>query len=314
MKRKTPPGRAPGWHPVPVLAGTLCLLASAIGLSAVSGFAEEPVAAAPGVVRVLATSYPVYVHTLNVLQDVKGVTVTCLTPPGAGCLHDYQLTPADATRIAGADVVVANGAGMESFMDEARRQAPKAKVVTASDGVALITDASGCPNPHVWLSLTNAARQVRAIAAGLAEADPARAVAYRANAEAYAARLEALGRTFAEGLKAISGREIVTFHEAFPYLAEDLGLKVAAVIEREPGAEPSARELAETIRLIRARKIKAIFVEPQYPTDVALTIARETGVKVLVLDPAVTGPANDPDAFVAIMKRNLDVLSEALKP
>jgi zinc transport system substrate-binding protein len=279
------------------------------------GYAGQTAEPAPKVLHVLATCYPVYVHALNVIEGVKGVELTSLTPPSAGCLHDYQLTPSDAARFSRSDLIVANGAGMEPFMDELRVRAPKAKVVTASEGLALIKEAgSGHPNPHVWLSLARAASQVRAIAAGLAESDPSHADAYRANAERYAARLESLRVAYADRLKGTAGQEIVTFHEAFPYLADELGLIVAAVIEREPGSAPSARELAQTIRMIRERKIRAVFVEPQYPADVAHAIARETGVKVLELDPGVTGPADDADSYVNIVKKNLEVLCEALQP
>ena len=84
------------------------------------------------------------------------------------------------------------------------------------------------------------------------------------------------------------------------------------VIEREPGSEPSSRELAETIETIKGKKVKALFAEPQYPAKAAETIARETGLKVYTLDPAVTGP-DDPDAYIEIMDKNLKVLQQALK-
>ena len=91
---------------------------------------------------------------------------------------------------------------------------------------------------------------------------------------------------------------------------------MAAVIEREPGAEPSAGELARTIRLVRTGGIKAIFAEPQYPAGSARIIERETGVAVRTLDPVVTGP-RDPararDAYLEAMRQNLKVLVAALR-
>jgi zinc transport system substrate-binding protein len=82
------------------------------------------------------------------------------------------------------------------------------------------------------------------------------------------------------------------------------------VVEREPGSEPSARELGNTVDLVRKAGIKTLFSEPQYPATAADTIARETGAKIYMLDPAVTGP-NAPDAYINIMENNLEVLKTA---
>jgi len=264
----------------------------------------------PGL-KVVASFYPLYIATLNVACGVPGVDVANMTPSFAGCLHDYSLTPDDRATLAGADVFVVNGAGMENFLDKAVRQAPRMKVITSSDGVDFIRR-DGEPNPHIWLSVTRHIRQVRNIADGLAKADPPHAEAYRRNADAYAVKLRKMKEEIEAGLKDVPLRDIVTFHEAFPYFAEEFGLRVAAVIERDPGDDPSAREMAETIGVVRRLGIKAIFTEPQYPAKAAETIARETGARVCLLDPAVTGPA-DRDAFLDIMRRNLATLRKALK-
>ena len=110
------------------------------------------------------------------------------------------------------------------------------------------------------------------------------------------------------GLKDLKTRDIVTFHEAFPYFAEEFGLHIVATIARDPGSEPSARELAGTIQAVRRAGVKALFAEPQYSPRVA----RETGATVYVLDPAVTGPAS-PNAYIDILEKNLVELQKALK-
>lgn len=257
--------------------------------------------------RVVTSFYPMYVATLNLVAGVEGVEVVNLTQPFTGCLHDVQLTPAEMVKLSGADALVINGAGMESFMDKALEVVAKERVIEASDGVELLDD-----NAHVWLSVSLHLKQVENIAAGLERLDPAHAAGYRANAAAYTAKLEALRDRMREGLRDLSRRDIVTFHEAFPYFAKEFNLKIAAVIEREPGAEPSATELAETIDLVRASGVKALFAEPQYPARAAESIARESGARVYTLDPAVTGPM-DADAYIRIMDANLRVLEEALK-
>lgn len=282
----------------------LCL--SILFLATQAGYAaERPL-------KILASFYPMYVMTLNVAGQIPGVSVECLAPPVTGCLHDYQLTPADLKKLAGAGLFVANGAGMETFIEKAVAQSPKLKIIDASEGVRL----TGNGNPHVWVSIGGAIAQTRNIAQGLAKADPAHADAYRANAAEYIARLEALRKEMHAALDGLKRREIVTFHEAFPYFASEFNLKIVSVIEREPGSEPSAGELADTIRQIRQNNVKAIFAEPQYPRKSAAVIERETGIPVSILDPAVTGP-RDPakarDSYLAAMRQNLEALRKALR-
>ena len=206
-----------------------------------------------------------------------------------------------------ADVLIVNGGGLEAFLDKARRQAPRAKVIEASAGIELLNG-----NPHVWVSPELAARQAETIGAELARFDPKNGDLYRHNATAYAARLRALAEKMRAGLKEITSRDIITLHEAFPYFAREFGFTIAAVVEREPGAEPSARELADTIALVRQKKVRALFVEPQYPARNAEVIARATGAQIAVLDPAVTGPV-EADAYIKIMEKNLAELQRVLK-
>ena len=261
--------------------------------------------------RVVTSFYPVYVAVLNVTAGIPGVEVSNLASPHVGCLHDYQLTAGDVRRLADADLLLVNGAGMEPFLGKVAQQSPKVRVVEVSEGIPLLDD-----NPHVWVSFEGARRQTDNIAAALAAADPERADAFRANAAAYNAALTALEEKMRAALAPYAGTPIVTFHEAFPYFARDFDLDLAGEIEREPGAEPSARELADTVKLVRERKVKALFAEPQFPDQSAQVVARETGVRVYSLDPVVTGPS-DPEeargAYLRAMEKNLEVLQEALR-
>ncbi|HPY04154.1 MAG TPA: metal ABC transporter substrate-binding protein, partial [Spirochaetota bacterium] len=133
---------------------------------------------------------------------------------------------------------------------------------------------------------------------------------YKKNAEEYITEIKSLQKEMHSALAKYKGRKIVTFHEAFPYFAREFSFEIASVIEREPGSEPSAKELAETVKIIRNSKVRSIFAEPQYPKSAAETIAKETGVNLFVLDPAATGP-DDIKAYINIMKQNLAVLKKA---
>lgn len=278
----------------------------AYGMVAAWGCARAAESGSGLPLRVVTSFYPMYIHALNITHGVPGVELANLTPQVTGCLHDYQLTPADLIRLTRADVLVVNGAGMESFLDRVARQVPKVRVLYASEGISLLGG-----NPHVWVSPSLAMRQVRTIAAGLATLDPGHAAAYGANAEAYGKRLEALRERMCQGVKDLKSRNIITLHEAFPYFADEFSLRIVGVVEREPGSEPGARELAGTIRLVRERSVKALFAEPQYPRSSADVIAAETGAKVYMLDPGVAGPM-EADAYIKTMEKNLQVLKEAL--
>jgi len=274
------------------------------GIPALPARAEEPL-------RVVTSFYPVYVAALNVTAGVPGVEVHNLTSPHIGCLHDYQLTAGDVRQLADADLLLANGAGMETFLGKVKEQSPSLRVVEASEGIPLMDG-----NPHVWVSFEGVSRQVDTIAEALARTAPEKADAFRANAAAYKAALAALDEKMRSSLAPYAGTPIVTFHEAFPYFARDYKLDLVGVIAREPGTEPSARELADTIALVRERKVKALFAEPQFPDKSAQVISRETGVKVHELDPVVTGPSEPSEArgaFLRAMGKNLGVLQEALR-
>lgn len=263
-----------------------------------------------GGLKIVTSFYPIYLATLNVAGDIPGVTVINMTKPLTGCLHDYQMTPEDLVTLEKADIFVVNGAGMESFLTKAVQQAPRLKLIQASEGIPLLA-AAGIVNPHIWVSVTLHMQQVENITAGLARLDPDHTDMYRKNAARYNAKLNALRTTMRTRLQNVGTRDIITFHEAFPYFAQEFGLNVVAVIEREPGSEPNARELARAITLVKKTGCKAIFAEPQYSAKAADTIARETGATVYRLDPVVTGPMA-PDAYLAIMQTNLKTLEQAL--
>ena len=287
------------------LGGQAMLSSSAAGAEAAPGKCPQTV--------VVTSFYPIYIMALNAVKGVPGVSVQNLTLPSAGCLHDYTLTVGDMKKLANAALLITNGAGMESFVERVATQYPKLRVVPLARGIPLIRGNRGAPvNPHVWVSVSNAITEVNNLGEAMEAFDPVHAPLYRANASRYVAKLDALRTRMRAALSPYRGRKIITFHEAFPYFAQEFGLEIAAVVEREPGSQPSAQELAHTIDLIKKQGIHVIFSEPQYPASAAATIAHETGARVYMLDPAVTGP-DDPDAYLRIMDANLAVLTKALR-
>ena len=265
--------------------------------------------------RIVTSFYPMYVATINITDGVDGVEVHNMTKPQTGCLHDYQLMTEDMKTLEQADAFVINGAGMEDFLDKVTSQQKKLKLIDASRGIELIHDEEEGDNPHVWLSVTDEIQQVRNIADQLKEADPAHADDYEKNAVSYIEKLTALKTEMHAALDGVPHKDIVTFHEAFPYFAKEFHLNIIGVVEREPGTEPTPTELQETIKQVNALPTKVLFTEPQYSPAAAETIARETGAKIYTLDPVVTGEATPAakDAYIDTMKKNMKVLQEALQ-
>ena len=274
---------------------------------------------------IVTSFYPIYIFALNLTDGLEGVEVRNLTAPDTGCLHDYQLQTGDMKKLAAADAFLINGAGMESYLAGVMEAFPELKSVDASQGIELICsdeqehghghdhDHSDV-NAHVWLDAENAQIMVRNLAEGLMEACPEQAEAIAANRDAYLARLEALDGEITAALADLPRRDMVTFHEAFPYFARAYGLNVAAVVNREPSDSLSPAKLAELVKLVRSLGVPPLFVEPQYEDMAAQTLARETGAAVFTLDPAVTGPEeNVPLTYYEdVMRANVQVLITAL--
>ena len=293
----------------------LVLSLALVGCGGTDKAAEKPADKQPAQpFRIVTSFYPMYVATINITQGVDGVEVHNMTKPQTGCLHDYQLMTEDMKTLENADAFVINGAGMEDFMDKVTEQQKNLKVIDASRGIKLIHDEEG-DNPHVWLSVTDAIQQVRNIADQLKEADPAHADAYEKNAAAYIEKLTSLKTEMHAALDNVPHKDIVTFHEAFPYFAEEFHLNIIGVVEREPGTEPTPTELQETIEQVKGLSAKVLFPEPQYSPAAAETIARETGAKIYTLDPVVTGEATPAakDAYLDTMRKNMNTLKEALQ-
>ena len=290
------------------LLASLCLLLTGCGSTNTAGGGKD------GSFHIVTSFYPMYVATINITQGVDGVTVTNMTKPQTGCLHDYQLMTEDMKTLEKADAFVINGAGMESFLDKVIEQRKNLKIIDASKGIELLKDDDE-ENPHVWLSVTDAILQVKNIAEQLKAADPKHADAYEKNAAAYIKKLEALKAEMHAELDTVPNKDIVTFHEAFPYFAKEFGLNIISVVEREPGTEPTPAELQATIEQVKKLPVKVLFTEPQYSPSAAETIARETGAKIYTLDPVVTGEANEQalNAYIDTMKKNMETLKTALQ-
>lgn len=282
---------------------------------ALAGWAASE-AATPAKVRVLASFFPAYCLAAKVTEGV--LDVENLTSGGGG-LHDYQLTPAEVRKIASADVIVINGLGLESWMEQALARSSKAsvRVVRLSDGlenelIPLSDRASGQFNPHLWLDPLLAARSVRNIALVLEQADPGNTQRYAENAAHYVNRLASLTETIATRLQAVTNTAFITYHNAFPYFARRFHLRIATVVEPIAEVTPSPKYLTDLFQTIRTTHAKALFTEPGENNRLARMIARDAHIQLAELDPLEFGRL-DPNAYEHALLKNVEILTGTLR-
>ncbi|MCX6357353.1 MAG: metal ABC transporter substrate-binding protein [Candidatus Aureabacteria bacterium] len=169
------------------------------------------------------------------------------------------------------------------------------------------------PNPHLFASPRMATMIAAKIAGDLGMIDPAGAGTYSKNAAAYAVEMNRLTDDLAKLGKALKNNRIVTQHGVFDYLARDMGLEIVAVIQAHAGQEPSAAEMLKIVKTITQKKAGALFIEPQYPSRIGQTIAKEAGIPVAILDPVATGPADAGNGYYeTVMRWNMETLKKTL--
>ena len=275
--------------------------------------------------KIVVSFFPMEQFARNIVGNVQDVKIKTLLPPGQGCPHDYYLTLKDMNTAAWGNVFIINGLGLEEFSEKTIKTVNEdIEFIDSSEGIEPIVDNEHEKsvghahhhrvNPHLFSSPRQAAMQVRTIVRRLSETDTINAEIYRANGEAFAGLLDSLADSFREIVANADNRKIVTVHNVFDYLAQDTGLEIIAVLDSEPGQEPSAGKLLELIDVVKAEKPAAILIEPQYSAKAAEAISKETGVPLFTLDPVASGPVDAPmNYYVDVMKKNLETLRQALK-
>jgi ABC-type Zn uptake system ZnuABC Zn-binding protein ZnuA len=232
--------------------------------------------------KVVATTTVLADFVRNVGGEI--VAVESIVPKG-GEVHTFDPTPGDIAKVADADLIVMNGLGLDEWLADLATDAgaagkPVVELAEDLEGVSYLAGEE--VNPHLWLNVAYAQKYVAKLTDALKAADPADAGTYDANAAAYQQRLSELDAWAKQQIESVpaENRKIVSFHEAFPYLADAYGLEIVGVAVEAPGQDPSAGEIAALIDAIREARVKAIFSEAQFPSDLVDRIAAETGVTV----------------------------------
>jgi ABC-type Zn uptake system ZnuABC Zn-binding protein ZnuA len=260
------------------------------------------------ILNIVATTTQVADFATNVGGD--RVRVTSLLKPNLDA-HDYEPSPADVEAIARADLVLENGAGLETWLrDTITNSGFRGPVVDTSQGVRLRM-VGGQPDPHIWQSPRNAEVMVANIDRALAAADPADAAVFQANLAAYTKQLQVLDAEVQRQIDSLANNKLVTNHDAFGYYIDRYGLQfVGSVIPSfDSSAELSGRDIRDLVAKIKATGVKAVFSETSLPPRTAETIAGEAGVKVVEGEDALygdsLGPAgSDGDIYLKMIRHN----------
>ena len=306
-----------------------------LSLCPVSGLAEEA-----GKIRVVTTIFPIYDWVREIAGDTGNTEITLLLDSGVD-LHSFQPSAQDILKVATCDLFIYVGGESDEWAEDALAEAVNPDMVVISLVEALGENAKAEEivegmeaeeegeegeeeepeiDEHVWLSLRNAQVFTSAIADALAQKDPANADSYRANAEAYGAKLAALDAAYAEAVDSAAHKTLL-FGDRFPfrYLTDDYGLTYyAAFVGCSAETEASFETVIFLAKKTDELQLPAVLTIEGKDHRIAETIIGSTADKnrkLLTLDSMQGTTANDiaqGATYLKIMEDNLAVLKEAL--
>lgn len=268
----------------------------------------------------------------DMTKNVGGdrVEVSTLVGPN-GDAHVYEPTPAAAKAVSSADLVIVNGLGMEGWMERLiKTSGYKGPVVVATKGITpreMTAEEEeehqhGAKHehkidPHAWQNLANGQVYADNIAAGLSLVDPAGASIYKANAEAYKAKLAELDKWVKSEFSSIpkAQRRTITSHDAFGYLAAAYGITILSPMGVSTESEPSAGGVAKLIEQIRKEKINAVFIENVSDPRLVAQISKESGLKLggELYSDALSKPEGPAPTYIDMFKNNVTKMVAAMR-
>lgn len=262
------------------------------------------------------------------VANIAGDTVNLQTIiPADVDPHSYQMRPQDLEGLRNIDVIVVNTLGHDDYIEGMLKAVGKENVrrILPNTGLPLMPSAHKAYelpqdgpnkvsyNSHTYVSILGAIQQISTIATELGKLVPENEQLYHNNARAYAKRLRGMLR---EALRKIGDSRgenltIATVHDGYAYLLQELGIKTDAVVQPRHGIEPSARQLADTIKRIKKEHVNVLFTEVDYQKKYVDTIYAETGCRLYSLSHVSNGPYAA-EKFEVDMQKNLDTIVQAL--
>ncbi|PCI38265.1 MAG: hypothetical protein COB46_11770 [Rhodospirillaceae bacterium] len=251
--------------------------------------------------KVLTSIKPVQALVFSVMGE--GAAPELLLPPGTSP-HAFTLKPSQAKQLQNADVVFWIGPNLETGLEAPLQTlGAKAKVVTLllTPDLDLIYN-DGALDPHVWLSPNNTIKMINLIRDVLVEMDSDNAKAYTKNAKTARNRMKLLKRKATQLFAPTKDLPYVVQHDGFAYLARDFGLNPVGFLEAIPGHKPGAKHLSNLRKTIKGQGVRCLFVEPQFTSAQAKTLAKEMNLIVTEIDLMGTDLTASPTLSVRILQ------------
>lgn len=285
-----------------------------------------------GGMKVAVSIFPLYDLTRRVAGPDADVIL--VLPPGH-TEHSFDPSPKDVEQVAASKVGVLVGLGLDPWMEKLMKSAaPKAALLKVGEKVPTLTVKEGAigdeaadkartapeedhdhelgaTDPHVWMDPARARTMVTAIEAELAKADPAHAEGFQTRAKEVDGELDALDKEIQARTAALKTRGFVTFHGSFNYFADRYKLHILAVIEPFPGSSPTGEYIQEVLKVVEARKVPALYSEPQLDSRPAKTIAEAAKIPLGTLDPV--GGTAETDSYEKLLRYDTTALEKFLK-
>lgn len=299
-----------------VACGILLIIVIVVGLK----YSNKPVVSSSDKVQVVATLFPMYDWVKQIGGDK--VEVSLLLSGGAGA-HDVSFTPQAAIQLSQADLLIMNGAGLETYLDTAELENGNSNLTiikmdsAITDGIELDEEEKeehplSRFNPHIWLSPEQVIKQARLIQQTLITIDPDNTAYYQEQGQKYLTELAALDAKYTSTTAEFSQKSFIAFHDAMPYVARDYGLEQIAVIEDFPGTAPSPQDIVNLHSIITNTGVNIIFTEPQFSPQVAQTLAADTGAKLAEFDTLETADP-EKDTYISKMTTNLANMESVMR-
>ncbi|MDO4252183.1 MAG: metal ABC transporter substrate-binding protein [Rothia sp. (in: high G+C Gram-positive bacteria)] len=256
----------------------------------------------------------------DIAQSIAGdyLEVESLTKPGAE-IHEYEPTPLDVKRVQGADLVLRNGLGLDTWFDRFMLDSARQQVVV-SEGVQPIAvsqeSGSASPNPHAWMSPSAATVYVNNIVQAFVDLDPVHAHFYRQQARDYRKALDKIHRDLVEQLQNLPEQQkvLVTCEGAFSYLARDIGFQEEFLWPVNSDGQVSARRIAEVSDRVKQRDIPAVFCESTVSAASMKQVAAEssaTFAATLFVD-SLSKPDGPVPSYLDLLRYDAQALVQGL--
>ena len=230
------------------------------------------------------------VTTFTVIQDIaqnvagNAATVESITKPGAE-IHEYEPTPKDIVKAQSADLILWNGLNLERWFERFFQNIKDKPAVVVTEGIQPLSIYEGpykdAPNPHAWMSPSNALIYIENIKNALVKYDPQNAAVYEKNAADYAQKIKQLDEPLRAKLAQIpeEQRWLVTSEGAFSYLAKDYNLKEGYLWPINAEQQATPQQVRKVIDLVRKNNIPVVFSESTISAKPAQQVAKESGAK-----------------------------------